>query len=476
MFPELTENTVLSVAELGEYVKAALNQSFGMEGIWVKGVVASYSAHSSGHHYLDLQEFSELGSAAPVATISCVIWKTRASYLLNQIRTTPLGNIRNGLSLVVRVKPNFWPKGGRLSFQIEEIDLGLSQITNLQEKEKIRAKLRQLGIWDHNLKLETPLVPLRVGLVTAQGSAAESDFIGELSRSGFAFKVTYRPASTAGEAAPSQISKSVSQLQKSKLDLICLVRGGGSMSDLSVFDTEEVVTSVAASSVPVWVGIGHSTDTTLVEEVANRHLDVPQSVARAVVARVQEYLDEIDQLRQRAHNLGRSKLELARLQLAEISHQSVRRPLELTHSHSMHISQYTERIKAGAFLSTARAKSELSNKRHLASVAASNIVAEQMRQIDAIAVLPEERSSGVIREHTHVLNLLESLAKASDPEEMSKRGFSLLANESGNLIRSIDAINAGQRIKGTVGRGSFIATVNETTTTVEEKDRGGAGV
>lgn len=467
LFSEVAENTVLSVSELGEYVKAALNQSFGTEGIWVKGVVASYSAHSSGHHYLDLQEFSELGSAAPVATISCVIWKTRALYLLSQIKSTPLGILRNGLSLVVRVKPNFWPKGGRLSFQIEEIDLGLSQMANLQEKEKIRAKLRQLGIWDRNHNLETPLVPLRVGLITAQGSAAESDFLGELARSGFAFKVTYRPASTAGDVAPGQISSSMRQLQRSELDLICLVRGGGSMSDLSVFDTEEVVTSVAASSIPVWVGIGHSTDTTLVEEVANRYLDVPQSVARAVVNRVQEFLDEIELLRQKAHNLGRSTLELARLQLAEIAHQSVRRPMELTHLHDLRISQYVERIKAGAFLSTANARSELSITRRLAYVAGGHMATEQMRQIEALAALPRARSIGVLREQNHVMDLLESYARASDPEEMSKRGFSLLASESGYLIRSIDAIEVGQRIKGIVGHGSFVATVNEKTTAVE---------
>ncbi|MDA8080704.1 MAG: exodeoxyribonuclease VII large subunit [Actinomycetota bacterium] len=476
MFSEVSENTVLSVSELGEFVKAALNQSFGTEGIWVKGVIASYSAHSSGHHYLDLQEFAELASAAPVATVSCVIWKTRAPFLLSQINSTPLGTLRNGLSLVARVKPNFWPKGGRLSFQIEEIDFGLSQMANLQAKEKIRTKLRQLGIWDHNHDLQTPLVPLRVGLVTAQGSAAESDFLGELTRSGFAFKVTYRPASTAGEAAPIQISTSIRQLQRSELDLICLVRGGGSMSDLSVFDTDEVVTSVAASSIPVWVGIGHSTDTTLVEEVANRYLDVPQSVARAVVTRVQEFLDEIDQLRQKIRDLGRSGLELARLQLAEIAHQSVRGPIELTHLHDMRIGQYLERIKGGTVLATANARSELSVTCHVINAAGGHLIAEQLRQMEALAGLPKANSLSVLREQSHVMDLLESYTRASDPEEMSKRGFSLLASESGYLIRAIDEIEVGQRIKGIVGHSSFVATVNEKTTNVEHKERGGAGV
>lgn len=475
MFPEFSENAILSVSELGEFVKAALNQSFGTEGLWVKGVVASYSPHTSGHHYLDLQEFGELGSSAPVATVSCVIWRTRASSLVRQIQSTPLGNIRNGLSLVVRVKPNFWPKGGRLSFQIEDIDLGLSQIANLQEKAKIRAKLLQLGLWDHNRQLETPLVPLKVGLVTAQGSAAESDFLGELKRSGFAFKVTYRPASTAGDSAPSQISRSIQHLQNSGADLICLVRGGGSMSDLSVFDTEEVVMAVAASSIPIWVGIGHSTDTTLVEEVANKYLDVPQSVARAVVVRIQDFLVQIDQLSQRMHNLGRSKLELARLQLAEVSNEAVRKPIELIHGHNVRLSQYVERVKSSALLNTTSAKSEILHRQGNLYTTALHQAMDQERHVNTLAELPKVRAMSQLRNQSHTLDLLESSARASDPEEMSKRGFALLGNESGTLIRSIGKIKVGQRLKGIVGRGSFIATVNETKTTFKDDERSGAG-
>ncbi len=473
MFHEHAENAVLSISELGEFVKNALNMSFGSEGLWVKGVVASYSPHSSGHHYLDLQEYAELGSAAPVATVSCVIWKTRASLLLSQLQATALGEIRNGLSLVVRVKPNFWPKGGRLSFQIEEIDIALSQIANLQEKERIRAKLRQLGIWDHNRKLEVPLLPLKIGLVTARSSAAESDFIEELSRSRFAFQIVYRPASTAGDAAPPQISRSIQLLQDSGIDVICLVRGGGSMSDLSVFDTEEVVASVAASSVPVWVGVGHSTDTTLVEEVANRFLDVPQTVARALVTRVQEFLDQLTLLGQRAHNLGRSKIEISRLQLTETAHQAARRPLELVHSHSLRISQNSERIRAASLLSTASARSALSSTAHRASVSASHAASEHKRQLELLATLPKALATTVIKGQLHLVELIEGSTRASDPEEMAKRGFSLLATEAGGLIKDIEAINVGQHIQGLIGRGSFVATVDRVYK--DESGRGGAG-
>lgn len=462
MFSETAHNSVLTISELAELVKAALNQSFGVEGTWVKGIVASYSANSSGHHYLDLQEFDAFGSAAPVATIGCVIWKLKAPLLLSQLESTSLGKIRNGLSLVVRVKPNFWAKGGRLSFQIEEIDYGLSQIANLQEKERIRQKLRQAGLWEFNRTLQVSLVPLKIGLVTARGSAAESDFIGELARSSFPFKVFYQPASTAGDAAPRQIVRAISLLQNSGVDLICLVRGGGSMSDLAVFDTEEVVTAVASSSIPVWVGIGHSTDTTLVEEVSNRFLDVPQSVARAVVSLVQEFADQIRTISQKVHSFASARVELSRLQLGEMANQLVYGPLELVHGHLIRLDRLSSTVKNLGQLLAANEISELVGLTNVLAITAHHMVTNGEVRLSSLVDTFVSRSLATLGNQSHHIDMLESSARASDPEEMALRGFSLLASEYGNLIRDITSIEVGHRIKGIVGRGSFIATVDET--------------
>lgn len=482
MFLDAEDNLVLSIAELAERVKLALNREFGPEGLWTRGVIASYSANASGHHYLDLQEFSEIGSAAPTAAVSCVLWKAKASYLLKVLEASPLGPIRNGLSLVVRVKPNFWPKGGRLTFQIEEIDIALSQVANLEEKEKIRQKLRQSGLWDFNRRLEVPLVPLRIGLITAQRSAAESDFIGELSRSRLAFELIYQPASTSGDGAPAQIVKSINSLQSRGVDIICLVRGGGSMTDLSVFDTEEVVSAVAACTIPVWVGVGHSTDRTLVEEVANRFLDVPQSVARAVVAQVQEFLDALSVLAQKVQLQSRARVELSRLQLEDIAHQLVRRPLEVVSDHSNRLVQSLERMKGVARIVVANSKAELNTRQEVVKITANNLVSTQVRELEVlIEVLLSSanncireqskeihvlmatqriRSAEAIRSSRHFIEILEASSRASDPEEMAKRGFSLLASESGSLIRDVNEMSVGQKVKGAIGPGRFVATVD----------------
>lgn len=462
LFPEASEPTVLSITELAELVKAALSRSFGSEGMWVRGVVSSYSANASGHHYLDLQEFDSESTTSPVATISCVIWKPKASYLLNALALTSLGSLRNGLSLVVRVKPNYWAKGGRLSFQIEEIDVGLSQIANLQEKEKIRAKLRSLGIFDFNRNLESPILPLRVGLVTAQRSAAESDFLGELKRSGFPFKVTYRPASTAGDAAPSQISRSIRLLQDDKIDLICLIRGGGSMSDLSVFDSEEVVSAVAASKVPVWVGVGHSTDSTLVEEVANKFLDVPQGVARAVVATVSEFHDGVELLAQRISAIAADRTDYCALYLTELASKVVMGPIERLHQSQLTLNRLTQRLHGLSMVTISNSRSTVSSYVNVATIRAGHIVAEHDRYLSAFVDQIRSGALSAMDGVSHEIELLSRSVMASDPEEMVSKGFSLLASETGQLIRDISAIQVGQRIKARVGTGSFTATVEQT--------------
>lgn len=462
LFSEDPTSTVLSISELAELVKAALNRSFGSEGMWVRGVVASYSANASGHHYLDLQEFSKDSSTSPVATISCVIWKPKASYLLGQLALTSLGKLRNGLSLVVRVKPNYWAKGGRLSFQIEEIDVGLSQIANLQEKEKIRAKLRGLGIFDSNRNLEVPVLPLCIGLVTAQRSAAESDFLGELGRSGLPFKVIYRSASTAGDAAPSQISRSIKLFQGDRIDLICLIRGGGSMSDLSVFDTEEVVTAVAGSEIPVWVGIGHSTDSTLVEEVANKVLDVPQSVARAVVGRVHEFRDEVEFLAQRIQTISLDRTELAILLLSELASKVVMGPIERLHQSQITLNRLGERLHGSSMVTIANSRSEVNSLANVTAIRVGHLIGEHGRQISSIRDQLYGRSAAAIDRISNQIELLSRSIMASDPVEMASRGFSLIASESGQLIRHISSVKVGQRIKARVGSGCFTATIDET--------------
>lgn len=461
--------SILSISDLGELVKAALANSFGSEGIWVKGVVASYSANSSGHHYLDLQEFSELGSTSPIATIGCVMWKMRAPIIIGRLHISQLGPIRNGLSLVVRVKPNYWVKGGRLSFQIEDIDIELSQIANLQEKEKIRQKLKLAGIWDNNLNLLVPEVPLSVGLVTAQGSAAESDFLEELSRAKLGFRVQYVPASTAGDAAPTQIAQSISKLQSSRVDLICLVRGGGSMSDLSVFDSELVVGAVAASKIPVWVGVGHSTDTTLVEEVANRHFDVPQSVARAVVFKVQEFIGELGDLSRKILQIASSRTEVANSNLTEMSNLLLRDPSELLRRQSLLIATLTERVSHLGQLSITKSDAVLGGI--IASVAstAGRDCDIQSRSIEKCLESLADLQSAAIQSSKHSLDLYSIMLTASDPEQMAAKGFALLATESGVLIKSIDSMNEGDLVKGRLGRGSFVARVNEVNPNVNGK-------
>lgn len=473
MFSDYVESKVLSISELGDLVKSALNNSFGSDGTWVRGVVASYSANASGHHYLDLQEFDEHSSTSPLATISCVIWKPKASYLLTQLVSTSLGQLRNGLNLVVRVKPNYWVKGGRLSFQIEEIDLGLSQIANLQEKEKIREKLRKLGIFDFNRGLEVPVLPLRIGLVTAQGSAAESDFIGELGRSGFPFVITYRPASTAGDAAPIQIAKSIELMQRDPVDLICLVRGGGSMSDLSVFDTEQVVAAVAGSKIPIWVGIGHSTDTTLVEEVANMHLDVPQSVARAVVGRVQAFADSIELLSKQIQTTAKAKTEFASMTLSGLTSKVVIGPREKIHLHGLTLNQLVERTLGASKMAAEKSRMDISSMASLIGLNSRHIVSDSKRELEISLDRLRSNSAHASTSQSNYIERIESSVMALDPEQMASRGYSLIASASGRLVKDIGDLVVGEKILGRVGRGSFTATVNQADQLVGRQDEVG---
>ena len=147
------------------------------------------------------------------------------------------------------------------------------------------AKLAEEDLLRANADRPMPLVPLRVGLATSDGSAAEADFLDELRRSGFAFRVLRADTRVQGSDAPRSIASAIRMLATHRLDVLALVRGGGARTDLAAFDDEAVARAIAACPVPVVTGIGHEVDTSVADEVAHTAAKTPTACAQLLVAR-----------------------------------------------------------------------------------------------------------------------------------------------------------------------------------------------
>jgi len=279
---------VLTVSLLWERIAGCLapltDRAFVLRG----RVVDLKSSGASTHRYFTLAD-SESGGAR----IGAVIWRSKIPAIDGALRAAKLGPLANDMEIVVRGRLSPYPPSGRLSLVVEEIDAEATRQLARLQLEAIRAALRAEGIFDANRRRQVPLVPLRLALVTSEQGTVRHDVMTALEEERYRFDVRLYPAPVTGVEAAQELARMIGIADRGGHDLILLVRGGGSESELGLFDQEAVVRAVASAQTPVWCAIGHTADDVLVNEVANRAFPVPRAVGVAVRERVEQFLAEL---------------------------------------------------------------------------------------------------------------------------------------------------------------------------------------
>lgn len=304
-----TEPVTLSVSELALAVRFALEQTFPGE-FWLRGEIADLKRPKSGHVYFSLVEPAADGR--PVATVSVALLADR-KYVVNQILRRAGGSVRmtDGVEIRLRGRLDYYAPTGRLSVLMTVIDPEYTLGRLVADRDRLVRQLAAEGLLRRQAALTVPLAPLRIGLVTSSGSAAEQDVLHELGRSRFRFEVRTFHAQVQGTGATETVVRALRAAERFGCDVVALVRGGGARTDLATFDEEAVARAVAALGVPVWTGIGHEVDRSVTDEVAHRAFKTPTAVAAALVERVEEFRAGIERRQERLATLVASRLDRA---------------------------------------------------------------------------------------------------------------------------------------------------------------------
>ena len=197
---EAPEAPSVTVAQLNQIIGGALKQLFP-ESIWVDGEISGLNRAKSGHVYFDLIEPSEPGVPSP-AKISVVLWKSAKARINEQLASHNVGKLTDGMAIRIRAKVDFYQARGQLQLQMTGVDPRYILAAMAAERDLLIQRLTIEGVAARNGMLEQPLVPLRIGLVTSKGSAAEADFTDELKASGFGFHIVSCDSLVQGERAP----------------------------------------------------------------------------------------------------------------------------------------------------------------------------------------------------------------------------------------------------------------------------------
>lgn len=280
----------LSVAELCGEVESVLTRAFPRTRVlWVRGEIQQITDRGAGrgHCYIDLVDPETAGaSRAPVLKVKC--WQPTWGPLRSVLARDGIV-LAPGMVVVLRGRLAFYAPKAEVGFVLDELDVtALIGRLAAQRAELLRA-LGAEGLLERNKALEVAAVPLRVGLVASPDTEGCRDFLGQLLGSRFAFHVALARAVVQGGDAPASIVSALDQLFSlgvDALDLVVLVRGGGSKSDLAAFDAEVVARAIARAPVPVWCGVGHTGDESVADLVANRTFITPTACGQELVARV----------------------------------------------------------------------------------------------------------------------------------------------------------------------------------------------
>ena len=275
---------VLSIGGLYDEVEAALAQSFPKRRhLWVRGEIQHLSDHRSGHLYLDLVDPEEESASGgrrgrasarggePVLKVKC--WRTSWAPLRHSLAKEGI-ELAEGMVVVLRGSLDLYRARGELSLTLADIDVTALLGRLAAQRTKLLGQLEAEGLLRRNAGVALPDVVLHVGLVASPETEGCRDFLGQLTGSGFGFRVSHVKVPVQGPGAPASIARAVSMLGRSGCDVVAVVRGGGGRGDLAAFESEVVARAIAGSGVQVWTGIGHTGDQTVADVVAARALSL----------------------------------------------------------------------------------------------------------------------------------------------------------------------------------------------------------
>ncbi|MFI5054123.1 MAG: exodeoxyribonuclease VII large subunit, partial [Acidimicrobiia bacterium] len=309
-----------------------------------------------------------------------------------------------------------YPASGRYQLVMSGIDPIFTVGGIAANRERALRALASDGLLEENRRRPLPMVPLRVGLITSEGSAGYHDFVHELQRSGFAWQVGLVDVRVQGSAAARRIKWALGELARLDIDVVVLVRGGGSRADLAPFDTELVARAVATMPVPVIIGVGHEVDRSVADEVAHTACKTPTACAQTLVHRVREFVSRLDDTAQRVSGQARRRAAIAGRELDEAA----------------------RRVQRGGPGVVAREGVRLDRCQGRLVASASNHLSRAGLRLDAS----------------------ETALRVLDPRRVLQRGYTITRDADGRVVKRVADIAPGATLETELARGRITSRVD----------------
>ena len=416
---------------------------------WVEGEISNFRAHDSGHLYFTLKDEN--------SQLNAVMFRSQARLL----RFRP----DNGMQVIARGRVTIYEDRGQLQISVEYLEpkgAGALQIAF----EQLKAKLEAEGLFDSARKKPIPTLPQRIGVITSPQAAALRDILNILQRRHHSASVLIFPAQVQGDVAASEVTAGLRYFNKARnVDVVIIARGGGSAEDLAAFNHEGLARAVAVSEIPVISAVGHETDFTIIDFVADLRAPTPSAAAELVIASLQEIEKQSDDLYRRLERAMRYRLLMGRQALTELAqHGAFARMIEGINRRQQKRDDLLYRLD--------RAQRQiLERHRRRWELASASVRHYDMRRI--LAAIRKElamQTGGMAAAMTTLfvrqnarLDQLSGRLQALSPVAILDRGYALVFNSEGKLLKDAANATAGEEITARLAKGTLIATIKKTT-------------
>lgn len=277
-----TPDESLTLYDLQRMVRGALESRFS-DPVWISAEISELKVNNSGHCYLNLVE-KGIGGGTPRAEARAMIWRSTYNSLAPTFERATGTSLRSGLKVLVRVIVSFHETYG-YSLQIIDIDPSYTLGEVERRRRETIAMLVSDGVWDMNRELPTARPALRIAVVSSATAAGYRDFMRELQRSNYRFRTTLFESTMQGDGGEDSVVRALEDIaaKEDMFDIVAIIRGGGSTSDLALFDSYRIASHIAQFPLPVVTGIGHDKDVSVADMVAHTHCKTPTAVATHLV-------------------------------------------------------------------------------------------------------------------------------------------------------------------------------------------------
>jgi exodeoxyribonuclease VII large subunit len=430
-----------TIAELHEALNGLFVHVFGDE-VWVEGELCNMKRAANSHVFFDLVDPGrERDTNRPMLSVTLFSTDRQA---VNRHLIDQGGRVRmdDGVRVRIRGRINVSPRS-RLQLRMSWIDPAYTLGVMGADRDRVLAALAAEDLLGRNALAPMATVPLHVAIVTSIGSAAHADALDELMRSQLGFRVSVVDARTQGAQAERSIVAALGHPSALSADVVLLVRGGGARTDLAAFDSEAVARAIAASTVPVFTGVGHEVDRTVADEVAHAAHKTPTAAAASIVAQVRRTAELIEDAAAQVPVAARGRLARSLAGLDGTAQRAGRAATHRLDSSRQAVDQLAHRVTRATPRRLSTPAAELRGL-------AERIAPATRRQLDQASLR---------------LDAAAARARAHDPALAAARGWSITRGPDGRVVRSVDDVDAGDQLITTLVDGtlhSVLATVHPT--------------